>query len=339
MTAGTTTFHDRLVGPDVSDLPAGFFDRCMFNLHPQQATEPSIIMGFGFYPPNDAVDGYVLLSDEHEQRNLRYASVLSATERDGAGPFRFELLEPNAAWRLVLGPNDIGVEFDVTWRAQTPPWFGTVSVTNDTSTPTSFDHLFQSGYYDGTLSIDGVDRSVDGWCGQRDRSRGVRTMSGGQGLHIWFQAQFSDYSVGFLLVETRDHRRMLLKGAVMHANGLVDDVTDVRHNLTFDAHRDLVEGVVEVDTDSGRTYPIFADASARGGYMAGAGYGGHHGTQKSVDHIEVDRFPLDGSVNPSTLDSALTDRLCSYTCNGEQGVGIFEFAQTRSRSYEYTASM
>ncbi|MGV9710974.1 hypothetical protein ACWDTI_09965 [Gordonia sp. NPDC003424] len=339
MPTDTTTFHDPLVGPDATDLPAGFFDRAMFNLHPRHGTAPSIIMGFGFYPLKDTVDGYVLVSSDTEQRNLRYASVLSATDRDGAGPFRFELLEPNTAWRLRLGPNEIGVEFDVTWRAQTLPWFGTVAVANDSATPTSFDHLFQPGHYNGTLTIDGITQSVDGWYGQRDRSRGVRTMSGGQGLHIWYQAQFHDFSIGFLLVETRDHHQMLLEGAVMHENGLVDTITDVRHDLTFDANRDLVEGIVEVDTVSGQTYRAGADARAGGGYMAGGGYGGHHGTHLGVDHVESDRYPFDGSVNPSTLDSALTDRLCAFTSDGQQGTGIFEFALTRSRSYRYQPSL
>ncbi len=335
---GTSTFHDPLVGPEATGLPAGFFDRFMFNLHPPQGAAPSVIMGFGIYPLKDTVDGYVLVSTEHEQRNLRFASVLSATDRDGTGPFRFELIEPNAEWRLRLDPNEIGLEFDVTWRAETPPWFGTVSVSNDSATPTSFDHLFQPGRYAGTLTIDGVTQSVEGWCGQRDRSRGVRTMSGGQGLHIWYQAQFAEYSIGFLLVETRDHQRMLLEGAVMHASGLVDPITDVRHALTFDGHRDLVEGIVIVGTESGQSYRVNADARARGGYMAGAGYGGHHGTQLGIDHVESDRYPLDGSINPSTLDSALTDRLCAFTCDGQQGTGIFEFALTRSRSYSYVPS-
>ena len=69
---------------------------------------------------------------------------------------------------------------------------------------TSFDHLFQSGRASGTLTIDGVTTEVDQWWSQRDRSRGLRTMAGGQGLHIWYQAQLPDRSVGFLLVESRD---------------------------------------------------------------------------------------------------------------------------------------
>lgn len=336
---GAATFHDPLVGADVTDLPDGFFDRLMFNLHPTDRQSPSIIMGFGLYPPKDTVDGFVVLSQPGEQRNLRFSSVLSATDRAGAGPFRFEVIEPNALWRLRLGANEIGLEFDVRWRARTPAWFGEVSVTNESAQRTSFDHLFQSGRYEGELTVDGESRSVDGWYGQRDRSRGVRTMSGGQGLHIWYQAQFPDFSIGFLLVETRTHERLLLEGAVMHENGRLDPIIDVRHALAFTGDLDLVEGQVEVSTASGENYRVRADARAGGGFMAGAGYGGHHGVSRGVDHVEADRYDLAGDVNPRTLDSALTDRLCAFDLDGVAGSGIFEFALTRSSKYEYQPSL
>lgn len=332
-------FHDRLVTPGQAGLPDRFFDRFVFNLHAQDARSPSVLLGFGMYPAKDTADGFVVVSDVTEQRNLRYSTELSATEGDGAGPFRFEVVEPNSVWRLSLGDNPIGVGFDLTWRARTPAWFGTVAVANASDESTEFEHLFQSGRYDGTLTIDGVTQDVDGWYGQRDRSRGVRTMAGGQGLHIWYQAQFPDYSIGFLLVETRGHDRLLLEGAVMHESGLVDPIIDVRHRLAFDENRDLVEGIVVVDTESGSSFEVAADARAGGGYMAGAGYGGHHGKQLGIDHVESDRYPLDGSINPAALDSALTDRLCTFVCDGQEGSGIFEFALTRSRSYRYTPSV
>ncbi|WP_052067923.1 DUF7064 domain-containing protein [Rhodococcoides fascians] len=333
-------FVDPLVGTDVTDLPAGFFDRLMFNLHPDDSTAPSLITGLGIYPPKNSVDGFVVLSAAGEQRNLRFASELDSTDRQSCGPFSVRCLEPNEKWQLSLTANDIGVEFDVTWRARTPAWFGEIAVENKAAaTRTSFDHLFQSGRYEGTVTIDGDTRSVDGWYGQRDRSRGVRTLSGGQGLHIWYQAQFADFAIGFLLVETRDQQPMLLEGAVMHESGVLDAITDVRHALEFTEGLDLVGGLVEVSTEHGKRYRVRADATAGGGFMAGAGYGGHHGVARGIDHIESDRYALDGSVGPTTLDSSLTDRLCSFTLDGETGVGIFEFALSRSKSYAYKPSL
>src|SRR5690606_8785716 len=123
--------------------PERFFDRFMFNMHPQDALTPALIMGYGLYPPKDAADGFVVVTNDREQRNLRFATTPSSTRQDGAGPFRFDVVEPNKQWRLRLRPNDIGVEFDVTWHARTPAWFGEVAVENTQDTATSFDHLFQ----------------------------------------------------------------------------------------------------------------------------------------------------------------------------------------------------
>jgi hypothetical protein len=325
------TFNDELVGPGTPDLPERFFDRFVFNLHPTDATAPSILFGLGIYPPKDTVDGFVVFTNESEQRNVRFSTELSATDWSSAGPFSWEVVEPMKTWHVALAPNPTGVEFDLTWRARAPAWFGRVGVENTAS----FDHLFQSGFYDGTLTIDGTTQQIEGWYGQRDRSRGVRTMSGGQGLHIWYQAQFEDRSVGFILVEDREHGRLLLEGGVMHVDGPVDTIVDVGHDLTFDENLDLVGGRVNVTTESGATYAIDSDARAGGGYMAGAGYGGHHGKPVGRDHVEHDVYPLDGSVSPRTVDTSLTDRLAAFTWDGKPGLGIFEFALTRSSSYTY----
>ena len=324
-------FGDELVAPGTPDLPKRFFDRFVFNLHPTDATAPSILFGLGQYAPKDTVDGFAILVTETEQRNVRFSTELSATDGSSAGPFSWEVVEPMKTWHVKLAPNPTGLEFDLVWRARAPAWFGEVGVENTAK----FDHLFQSGYYDGTLTIDGETQQIEGWHGQRDRSRGVRTMSGGQGLHIWYQAQFEDRSVGFLLVETRDHERLLLEGAVMHVDGTLDPITDVRHDLRFDENLDLVTGRVVVSTEGGASYEIDADARAGGGFMSGGGYGGHHGKPAGRDHVEHDVYPLDGSVSPRTVDTSLTDRLAAFTWDGHPGLGIFEFALTRSRSYTY----
>ena len=332
-------FHDELVGPEVTGLPDRFFDRFMFNLHRTDATTPSIIVGLGLHPARDAVDGFAILTLADEQRNVRFGTELSATDRSSCGPFSWRVVEPMRTWHLALGPNPAGLEFDLTWRARTPAWCGDILVTNAGGETTSFEHLFQSGLYDGTLSIDGVSERVRGWYGQRDRSRGIRTMSGGQGLHIWYQAQFPDRSVGFLLVEDRAGGRLLLEGAVMHTDGRLDPVAGERHDLRFDDTLDLRSGTVDVTTEAGVVYTIETDASGRGALMAGGGYGGHHGAGRGRDRVESDVYPLDGTVTQLTVDTSLTDRLCEFSWDGTRGIGIFEFALTRSASYTYRPTL
>ena len=76
-------FHDELVEPGAQGLSDRFFDRFVFNMHPRDQSYPSVIFGFGSYPTADTADGFVLLSTEARQRNLRFSTELSAT--DGAG--------------------------------------------------------------------------------------------------------------------------------------------------------------------------------------------------------------------------------------------------------------
>lgn len=332
-------FGDDLVGPDSADLPERFFDRFVFNLHAEEALAPAIILGFGIYPVRNVADGFLIVTTSDEQRNLRFSTELDATDRHGAGPFSFDVVEPLKSWRLSVGPNATGVELDVLWTARTSPWWQSLQVATTSGEPTAFDHLVQSGRYTGRMRLDGKELDVSGWYGQRDRSRGVRSLSGGQGIHIWFQAQFPDRSVGFLLVESRDQSRIILEGSVMGEDGSLDDIVDVTHDLTFD-DLDLVGGVVEIVTASGRRERITADASVtKGGYLAGGGYGGHHGKQRGRDHVESEVYRLDGSVTPRGLDSSMTDRLTAFECKGVAGSGIFEFAISRSSSYTYRATL
>lgn len=335
----TDHFHDELVTADTTDLPERFFDRFMFNAHATDSAETSIIVGAGIYPGRDTIDGFAIVSTSGEQRNARFSTELHATNGSTVGPLAWTVLEPMHRWRIVLAPNPTGLEFDLEWTARAPAWTGDVTVRDGEAISSTFEHLFQSGTYSGSLSLDGKPRDIDGWYGQRDRSRGVRTMSGGQGLHLWVQAQFPDRSIGFLLVEGRDHGRLLLEGAVMHTDGRLDPIIDVVHDLRFDTQLDLRDGWLVISTAGGATYDLTADASARGGYMSGGGYGGQHGRPHGIDHLEHDSYALDGSVSPKTVDTALTDRLATFDWSGVAGIGIFEFAHSRSESYVYAPSI
>ena len=57
----TDTFQDALTLPGAAGLPPRFFDRFVFNLHPE-ACAPSVIVGLGVYPVEDVVDGFAIVS-------------------------------------------------------------------------------------------------------------------------------------------------------------------------------------------------------------------------------------------------------------------------------------
>ena len=329
-------FGDALYSGPPDAVDVRFFDRFMFNGHPVDGSGPSFVIGAGLYPARDVVDGFVVLVLDHEQRNARFSTALSAAPASAVGPLSWTVLDPMRSWRVRLDDPSIGLRLELEWHDRAPAWTGTVSVDNAGAEPTRFDHLFQSGTLSGELVVDGRSTSIDGWYSQRDRSRGVRTMAGGQGLHMWLQAQLPDRSVGFLLVESRSGERLQLEGAVMPTHGGLDPIVDVQHDLEFDDGLDLRGGVVRVVPRDGAPFDLLVDASDRGGYMAGGGYGGHHGRASGVEHHEHDTYALDGSVTPRSLDTPLTDRLARFECAGVTGSGIFEFAHSRSAGYRYS---
>lgn len=330
-----TQFHDEVVQRGGAGLPDGFFDRFMFNLHPTDAVEPALILGFGVYPGPDVADGYVGVVTDGIQRNVRFSTTWSAESDGGAGPLKYEVVEPMRTWHLVVTDNPEDITLDATWTARAQAWSSTVAMENSRNGQTQFEHLVQSGRWSGELRIDGTVHDLEGWYGQRDRSRGVRTMAGGQGLHLWFQAQFPDRTVSFLLVEDREGGLILLEGSVLTEAGELDEIVAVGHDLEFDDGLDLRGGRVVVRTASGAAYPLDVDAGGRGFHMAGLGYGGWHGKPRGTDHLEHDRYVLDGSVTPRSLAAPLTDRVCRFRCGDLAGVGIFEFAHSRSGSYTY----
>ncbi|WP_206515919.1 DUF7064 domain-containing protein [Nocardioides pantholopis] len=325
----------------VSEAPDGadpsFFDRFYFNLHGTDPT-PLVMIGGGVYPPAGVVDGYVLVVDGDTQHNLRFSDL--SAPRSSVGPLRWETVEPLKVWRLRVEENPLGLELDVTWTARTAAWrTEDIRVDNGRGGTSDFSHYFQSGTYTGSMTWNGATVSVDGWTGQRDRSRGVRVVAGGQGMHLWVQAQLADRSVAFIMDETRTHEMYLCDGAVLHTDGSSDPIVDLQHDLTFDAGLDFRTGRLVVTTQSGEVLRIDVDGTAGGGFLSGGGYGGWHGKAHGSHHLEHDSFALDGSVSPRTLDMPLTDRPARFFVDGAPGVGVFEFAVTRSPSYAYVPSL
>ena len=206
-------FHDELVAPGATGLPERFFDRFVFNLHRTDATAPSIIFGLGIYPARDIVDGFAILVTGDEQRNVRFSTELSATDGAAAGPF---------SWRGRRADDDLapGARPEPDRPGVRPHLAGAHAGLvrrrggHQRRRP---DHVVRAPLPVRALRrarspSTGAGQRIDGWYGQRDRSRGVRTMAGGQGLHIWYQAQFPDRSVGFLLVEDRARRPAAARG-------------------------------------------------------------------------------------------------------------------------------
>lgn len=317
---------------DVAPEPA--FDRFYFNLHGRER-EPFLVLGGGVYPTTQLIDGYVVAAVHGRQRNLRFSDHFDLAAPREVGPFRWEVVEPYQEWRLVLAPNPTGLEFDLIWRARARPYAIERYEVDDDEGSSSQAHFFQSGTYDGVLRVDGVEEDIGGFLGQRDRSRGNRRVSDRLGMHLWVQAQFHDASLGFLFNTDRQGSTTHCHGALMREDGTIDEIVDVRHDLTFDEGLGFVDGLLEIQLADAGAIMLTATSTGPGIYMSGAGIGGWHGQDHGPRCIEHEDWPLDGSLAPRDFDTSLCQALARFEMGDQRGIGVFEYGITRSRAYSY----
>ncbi len=157
------------------------------------------------------------------------------THVDGAS---IEVVRPWHEVRLWADPQQATIGIDMTFRARTQP-YGLRRGTMRTADEVVWDqgHILQSGVYEGTYTVDGVTRSVDGWVGQRDHSWGVRD-HGRCPMWLWLQLQFDDGFLGVWHWEYENGARVYSDGCWAGADGSEPvPVIDLTHDLRWlDAH-------------------------------------------------------------------------------------------------------
>src|ERR1700749_3233219 len=72
-----------------------------------------VFCGLRIHPHSNVMDGYAGAGHAGEQRNVRFSRALRPRANDlAAGPLRLEFPVPLERHRLVLAPNDSGVQFE-----------------------------------------------------------------------------------------------------------------------------------------------------------------------------------------------------------------------------------
>lgn len=309
-----------------------WFDRFYFSLLPPGGS--LVAIGGSVYPNAGVIDGYAVLLRDGVQRNLRFSDPLGRDRlRTEVGPLRWEVVETLHRWHLWLAENPEGFALDAEWSAAFPPSPERVSV--DDGSPTDFGHFFQFGDWSGSLVIDGESIGLEGAAGFRDRSWGMRRTRERLGMHLWALARFDDTAVAVHYNEHRDGSPQHCDGVVLRDSGLVGRVTAIEHVLELDPQDELESGRLTLTIEGGEELTLTCNGGARGLYMAGGGYGGWHGVDRGADHLEHERWTMDGGRSPRTLALGLVDKPCSFTLDGQEGSGIFELALSRSSSYSY----
>ena len=135
------------------------------------------------------------------------------------GAARVEVVRPYEELRLWADPDRCELGMDLTFRARTRPYGlrrGTMRAGSEMVWDQS--HMFQSGTYEGTYTVDGTTYEVDRWWGQRDHSWGIRD-HGRCPLWLWFQVQLPDGFLGVWHWELANGARVYTDGCWAPTDG------------------------------------------------------------------------------------------------------------------------
>jgi hypothetical protein len=310
-----------------------------------------VFCGMRIHPNSNVIDGYGGMVHEGEQRNVRFSRALRPRTNDlSVGPFRLEILEPMQVQRIVLGPNESGVEFDATIRARAPM--------------TLEEHHFQirhgaviadllrySGIVkaEGSLTIDGERIDVDdSWYGARDHSWGIRSTMGiytptrgieeqgvdPRAIRIWIPFDLGEVRGFFHTHEDADGNTLDFQGEIWLGERRVD-LLAVRHSFRYEeGSRRLESGeftLVDAEgNDHAFTFRVVCEpAHPQGfGYNRGWSDGGGPGVYRGAEVVETSRFDVTdpnvaagGAHLPADRQLGGTEFACSATGpNGTTGM-------------------
>ena len=200
-----------------------FYDRYYFNAFPLTG-DAMLIVGLGQYPNLGVTDAFALLRRGSVHRVVRASRELGADRMNTqVGPFGVEVLEGLKRLRVVLGPNEYGLSFDLTWDGTIPPQVEPQHfIRSQERVVFDSKRMAQTGRWTGLITADGETLEVtpDRWWGIRDRSWGIRPVgepeppgiqSRGGGTFYWLYApvQFEDHAILCIVQEDGAGRRLV----------------------------------------------------------------------------------------------------------------------------------
>jgi len=316
------------------------YDRYFFNGYTADASL-YFAAAWGLYPNRMVQDAAFSVVRNGEQVNV-HASRRAPTDRVdmAVGPITVEVVEPLRRLRLVVGPNESGIEADLVFTSTTAamqePRF-----TRHAGTRVVMDYtrLTQFGAWEGWITLDGerIEVRPDVVLGSRDRSWGIRGVgerdAGAPGTDepqffwLWAPVSFDDVCVHFDVQEDGDGRRWHWNGELAPVGSptteravAVDWEIDwkpgtrrasraavVLHMLDGARHRVELEPLLDFQMlGIGYFHPQFS-----------------HGTWLGENAVLADRWKL-AELDPMAIQHLHIQALCTARWGDRVGVGILE---------------
>lgn len=332
------------------------YDRFWYNGHDK---EGAFYFGVGMcrYPNLGILDcGFSLAIDGHQYAFHGSRRAPQEPTDMTVGPFDLQILEPMGRHRLVIGPNNTGIECDLVFVPCTAPVLeNRQTMRNERHVVMDVTRLDQFGYWQGVIRYDGKELKVDGrnTVGIKDRSWGVRpcgeAYTGGAPLDEFQAAHFIWNPIHW-------DKRCTLIGLFENETGYqwhTDQVILPKHNVSFDDATLLPpmddEGIQIWDGKAG--HQITLQKGTRRATKAtmrmndkngdsleielepkllfrlkGIGYmhsEWSHGKYKGELEIAGESWK-DSEVDPLALENLHIQQVVKASCNGEVGYGVLE---------------
>jgi hypothetical protein len=317
-----------------------FYDRYFFNGYRADG-ELYFAAAWGLYPNRSVQDAAFSVVRGGEQISV-HASRRAPLDRTDlrVGPIEVEVLEPLRRLRLAVGPNESGIEADVTFTnvtaAMQEPRFTRVA---GTRVIMDYTRLTQFGAWDGWISIDGERIEVRSAevLGSRDRSWGIRGVgerdAGAPGLEepqffwLWSPVSFDDACVHFDVQEDGDGRRWHWNGEIAPVGA---DTTERAASVDWEIDwrsgtRRAERAAVTLNMLDGAAHRVELEPMLDF-QMLGIGYFHpkfSHGSWLGDEAVLGERWKL-ADLDPMALQHLHIQALCTARWGDRVGVGILE---------------
>ena len=351
------TGQDDLIGhqlpttfDQIDNSDPAWMERLWYTGHPIDSMDVIFDVGLGYHPNRNVMDAFAGVAIAGKQWNFRVSRQLRPDPlTTTVGPLQIHVIEGLKHHRLILGPNDSGIQFDIHFLASMTPHEETPHLRRrDGRVTENMARAQQLGRYEGWLEFDGkrIEISTQTWYGQRDHSWGVRSEMRTDETHppltfyppflyTWTTAQFGNRGLHIFFKERAPGDKIYISGEEVFTLGnrtsSRNQIMDVSHDLKWhdDPHgQSLAGGELHLKFMDGREKTVSIRTFPSKYYLKGGLYGGlngwFHGDFKGKFYAEHDSWDL---TNPSTrkLVRTLADQIIEIRDGDELGYGIIEY--------------
>lgn len=328
----------------VASSDRNFYDRYYFNAH-DRSGEVFLVTGAGVYPNLGVMDAFATVRRGHQQWSVRFSDALDSNRLDlKVGGYTVEVIEPLQRVRLICDGEPHGLSFDVTWDGSFPA-VEEQHHTMRTGPRAILDacRFAQVGSWEGTLSVDGHDYTVDPdvWLGTRDRSWGIRPVGEAEPAGrnadeplegfwwLYVPLRFDDFAVIVIVQELPDGFRTLNDASRIFADGRIEQLGWPRTEIRYTSGtRHPEAATLHLTRPDGSPLTIEVETLGFVALNVGAGYGGDpdwsHGQWRGRGFAEGAVYDLSDPETAGRIPFSVVDHVARATCDGAVGWGMFE---------------